>query len=85
LRDGQLRSNSGDKELRQIRVHRIVLEDESIIGDARSRMKIDYDFFDRLHGIGQDAVRQFLASHFDDVGLRSTVDLSSEERVAPAA
>ena len=85
LRNGQLRSNSGDKELRQIRVHRIVLEDEGIIGDARSRMKIDYHFFDRLHGIGQDAVGQFLASHFDDVGLRSTVDLSSEERVAPAA
>jgi NTE family protein len=74
LESGQLRGENGDRGLRQIRVHRVVLEHGGM-GDAPSRAKTDYDFFDRLHGIGQDAAGQFLANHFDDVGVRSTVDL----------
>ena len=45
---------------------------------AESRLNIDFDFFEMLHRAGQRAGRRFLDAHFDDIGVRSTIDLREE-------
>ncbi len=48
---------------------------------AASRMKTDYEFFTLLFRAGQRAARRFLNQHFDDIGVRSTLDLATESGV----
>ena len=38
-------------------------------------MRSDYDFFVQLKEIGRGAAQKFLDAHFDDVGVRATLDL----------
>ncbi len=46
--------------------------------DSFSKLSTDYDFFDMLHVSGMRAARRFLDEHFDDIGVKSTVDLRAE-------
>jgi NTE family protein len=41
-------------------------------------MSTDYDYFEMLRLNGKRAARRFLDDHFDDIGVRSTVDLRAE-------
>ena len=43
-----------------------------------SRLNTDYDFFEMLRTNGKRAARRFLDAHFDDIGVRGTVDLQAE-------
>ena len=45
-----------------------------------SRLNTDFDFFEMLHRAGRRAGRRFLDQHFDDIGVRSTIDLRDEMR-----
>ena len=45
-----------------------------------SRLNTDFDFFEMLHRAGRRAARRFLDRHFDDIGVRSTIDLREEMR-----
>ena len=45
-----------------------------------SRLNTDYDFFETLHRAGRRAGRRFLDRHFDDIGVKSTIDLREEMR-----
>src|ERR1700681_1061550 len=63
---------SGD--CRRIRLHRIVMADAGEPFNQHSRLNNDFDFFERLHKLGQRATRRFLDAHFDDLGARSTID-----------
>mgnify|MGYP001488258115 CR=1 FL=1 len=45
---------------------------------ASSRLNNDFDFFEMLHRAGRRAARRFLDKHFDDIGVRSTIDLREE-------
>ena len=45
-----------------------------------SRLNTDFDFFETLHRAGRRAGRRFLDQHFDDIGVRSTIDLREEMR-----
>jgi len=65
----------GAGQYRRINVHRIVLGPEY---DAASKISTDYDFFQTLHVNGKRAARRFLDQHFDDIGVKSTVDLRAE-------
>ncbi len=38
-------------------------------------MRSDYDFFVQLRDIGRRAAQKFLDAHFNDVGVRATLDL----------
>ena len=60
----------------RIKVHRIVLESTGKRLSADSRLKTDFDFFALLHRAGRRAARRFLDAHFDDIGVRGTVDLA---------
>jgi NTE family protein len=75
---GRLPRGVGPGEYRRINVHRIVLDRFGTHLDASSRLSTDYDFFDMLHVSGKRAARRFLDEHFDDIGVKSTVDLRAE-------
>ncbi|MBO0718706.1 MAG: patatin-like phospholipase family protein, partial [Rhizobiales bacterium] len=75
---GRLPRGIGPGEYRRINVHRIVLDRFGTHLDTFSRLSNDYDFFDMLHVSGKRAARRFLDEHFDDIGVKSTVDLRAE-------
>jgi NTE family protein len=64
-------------EYRRINVHRIVLDGAGKY-TARSKLSNDYDFFQMLRTQGKRAARRFLDAHYDDIGVRSSVDLTAE-------
>jgi NTE family protein len=75
---GRLPRGTGPGQYRRINVHRIVLDRFGTHFDAVSKLSTDYDFFDMLHTSGKRAARRFLDAHFDDIGVRSSVDLRAE-------
>lgn len=78
--EGALKRGIGPGEYRRINVHRI---DLGFIGrklSAASRLNTDFDFFEMLHRAGRRAGRRFLDQHFDDIGVKSTIDLREEMR-----
>jgi NTE family protein len=78
--EGALKRGMGPGEYRRINVHRV---DLGFIGrklSAESRLNTDFNFFEMLHRAGQRAGRRFLDQHFDDIGVRSTIDLREQMR-----
>ena len=78
--EGTLPRGTGPRQYRRINVHRV---DLGFIGKKltpASRLNIDFDFFEMLHRAGRRAARRFLEAHFDDIGVRSTIDLRAEMR-----
>jgi NTE family protein len=78
--EGALKHGTGPGEYRRINVHRI---DLGFVGKKltpASRLNTDFDFFEMLHRAGRRSGRRFLDQHFDDIGVRSTIDLRDEMR-----
>jgi NTE family protein len=67
---------------RRTRLHRIVMDDVPF--DPRSRLNVDFEFFLSLRKRGQRAARRFLDAHFNDIGRRSTIDLTLPAETEPA-
>ncbi len=76
--EGRLPRGTGPGEYRRLRMHRVALHDIGDTFDAASRLKNDYEFFNMLHKLGQRAARRFLDAHFDDIGVRATIDLEAD-------
>jgi NTE family protein len=70
--------------LRRLRLHRIAL-DELETPDVASRLNNNYEFFQELCELGRRAARQFLDTHFDDIGTRATIDTAAEAGKAYAS
>jgi NTE family protein len=75
---GRLPRGTGHGEYRRINIHRIVLDRFGTHFDAFSKLSTDFDFFEMLQVSGKRAARRFLDEHFDDIGVRSTIDLRAE-------
>jgi len=75
---GRLPRGTAPGQYRRVNVHRILLDRFGTHFDTFSKLSTDYDFFEMLHLSGQRAARRFLDEHFDDIGVRSTVDLRAE-------
>jgi NTE family protein len=75
---GRLERGTGTGQYRRINIHRIVLDRFGAQLDASSKLTTYYDFFEMLRVSGKRAARRFLDEHFDDIGVRSTVDLRAE-------
>jgi NTE family protein len=58
-----------------IRLHVIEAHNELNEFGAASKMRSDYDFFLQLNEIGRRAAQKFLDAHYDDVGVKATLDL----------
>jgi NTE family protein len=79
--DGRLPRGTGPGEYRRINIHRV---DLGLVGERltpASRLNNDFDFFEMLHRAGRRAARRFLDAHFDDIGVRSSIDLRAEMAV----
>jgi NTE family protein len=74
----RLPRGKGPGQYRRINVHRIVLDSEGKAFTAASKLSNDYEFFEMLRDHGRRAARRFLGEHFDDVGVKSTVDLRAD-------
>ena len=59
-------------------MHRIALDRAVKESPRIPSSDSDYDFFAMLRDAGRRAAQQFLDPHFDDIGLRSTVDLKAD-------
>ncbi len=77
---GALPHGTGPGQYRRINVHRIDLGHVGRKLTTESRLNTDYDFFETLYRAGHRAARRFLDQHFDDIGVRSTLDLREEMR-----
>jgi NTE family protein len=75
---GRLPHGIGPNQYRYIRVHRIVLEGLGERFSSAERLRNDSKSFDLLRKLGQRAARRFLDSHYEDIGVRSSLDLKSE-------
>ena len=75
---GRLPHGTAPGEYRRINLHRIHLNfvDEKLT--LASRLNTDFDFFEMLHGAGRRAAREFLDAHFEDIGVRGTIDLRAD-------
>ena len=78
---GELTSASG--QYRPIHLHRIVLGGHKPL-EPSSRLNNDFDFFEMLHRAGKRAARRFLDTHYDDIGVRGTIE-SGAKAAADAA
>jgi NTE family protein len=58
-----------------IHMHVIEAQDELNRFGAASKMRSEYSFFQQLFEIGRGAGKRFIDEHFDDVGVRGTLDL----------
>jgi NTE family protein len=75
---GRLPRGQGAGEYRRINVHRVALDSAFKQLTADSKLDSDFAFFELLRNGGQRAGQDFLSKHFDDLGVRSTVDLAAE-------
>ena len=77
---GKLPRGIGKGQYRRINVHRIALDSTFKALTAGSKLNSDFDFFEMLKKGGREAAQNFLTEHFDDIGVRSTVDLGAEAK-----
>ena len=75
---GRLQRGIGPGRYRRVNMHRIVLDPLDKEPDSGNRLNTDYELFETLRDQGRRAAREFLAAHFDDIGVRATVDLTDE-------
>jgi NTE family protein len=75
---GRLPRGRGPGEYRRINVHRIALDSAFKELTADSKLDSDFAFFELLRNGGQRAGKDFLNRHFDDLGVRGTVDIAAE-------
>ncbi len=75
--EGKLPRGTGEGKYRRINIHRIALTGAAQTLDTASRLSTDYDFFEMLRTNGRRAARRFLDAHYDDIGVRSTVDFEA--------
>jgi NTE family protein len=78
IEQGRLPHGTGPNEYRHIKVHRIVLEGLGERFAAAGKLRNDYESFELLRKLGQRAARRFLDAHYDDIGVKSSVDLKTE-------
>ena len=75
---------------KSIRMHRIDAEAQLADYGATSRLKADWRFFEELAVHGRKAGRAFIDAHFDDLGVKGTLDLrgaltpSAQDQPKPA-
>ncbi len=66
------------KQYRRNRVHRIDATAALSKYNAASKLDTSWHFFQELHAAGRKAGKEWLDAHFDDIGVRGTLDLRAE-------
>ncbi|MEX2649721.1 MAG: patatin-like phospholipase family protein [Alphaproteobacteria bacterium] len=70
-------ASGGTRRLKHIKVH--MIEDEALMGELgfSSKLNASWDFLTFLRDRGRDATGAWLAEHADELGRRSTFDVSA--------
>ena len=66
------------KRYRRNRLHRIDATEALARYTAASKLDTSWHFFREMHEAGRAAARDWLGAHFDDIGVRATLDLRAE-------
>jgi NTE family protein len=66
------------KRYRRNRIHRIDATAALANYTAASKLDTSWHFFQELHAAGRAAAQEWLKAHYDDLGVRGTVDLQAE-------
>jgi len=66
------------RRYRRNRLHRIDATEALARYTAASKLDTSWHFFLELHEAGRAAARDWLTAHFDDIGVRATLDLRAE-------
>ncbi len=82
--EGKLPRGIGAGKYRRINIHRIALTGAAQTLDTANRLNTDYDFFEMLRTNGRRAARRFLDAHYDDIGVRSTVEFEVAPEIEDA-
>ncbi|WP_369807158.1 patatin-like phospholipase family protein [Ancylobacter radicis] len=81
LEHGSLKKKGdGIDGYRDLRLHRIDGAEKLVALDASTKMNAEWEFLVYLRDIGREAAEAFLERHFDDIGVRSTLDVREELR-----
>nr|WP_309486574.1 patatin-like phospholipase family protein [Ancylobacter mangrovi] len=81
LKHGNLKKKGdGIDGYRDLRIHRIDGAEKLVALDASTKMNAEWEFLLYLHAIGREAAESFLEQHFNDIGVRSTLDVGEELR-----
>ena len=76
---GRLTRGLGPGKYRRINMHRIALDPSAKLLNVGEPPQYRLRFLrDAAQTNGQRAARRFLDAHFDDIGVRGTVDLQAE-------
>ncbi len=75
---GRLPLGDGPDKYRRINVHRIVLDGLSEQNAASSKLRNDFQSLELLRKMGKRSARRFLDAHFDDIGVKSSIDIPAE-------
>jgi NTE family protein len=78
IEQGRVPHGTGPNEYRHIKVHRIVLEGLGERFSSATKLRNDYESFELLRKLGQRSARRFLDAHYDDIGVRSSINLKAE-------
>ncbi len=79
LSQGNLKHKSDDVAgYRDVRLHRIDGAEKLVELDASTKMNSEWEFLQYLRDIGREAADRFLETHFDSIGVRSTLDVGEE-------
>ncbi|QIB36103.1 patatin-like phospholipase family protein [Ancylobacter pratisalsi] len=79
LKSGNLnRKGDGIDGYRDLRIHRIDGAERLVALDASTKMNAEWEFLLYLKAVGREVAEAFLEKHFDDIGVRSTLDIQDE-------
>jgi NTE family protein len=70
----------GQDGYKRVNMHRVMLDAFGKELDLLGPANTDFDFFEMLRDLGREAARRFLDAHFEDIGVRETMDLDNEVR-----
>ena len=65
-------------EYKNVRMHRIDADKTLAHFGASSKMNVSWDFLSTLKQAGRVAAQDWLATHWDSIGLRATLDIAKE-------
>jgi NTE family protein len=68
--------NLDDKRYKKMLIHAISNDAEMVHHGVSSKLDTDWHFLRHLFDAGRETADRWLAQHFDDVGTRTTVDLT---------
>ena len=80
LIDGGLNHASEPDKYERVNMHRVMLDAFQNGFDPLGPANTDYAFFEMLRDLGREAAQRFLDAHFEDIGVRETMDLANEVR-----